>query len=376
MKMSVRQSKRIDPKTGKVTKVFDVDVSYTNPDGKRRRERQRLVDVSKRYAEQYERKMMTALLDGTYGRKEREIPTLEAFSDEFQKSYVKVHNKPSEQRNKEMHLRVHLVPAFGRKKLDEITALDIDRYTAKKLRTGLNPKTINLHLSTLRRALVLAYEWDLIAALPRIRRMKETKPEFVFLDFEEAERLVAAADPEWRVMIITGLKTGMRLGELLGLQWNDVDLVAGRVIVRRNLVRGILGTPKSGKNREIPLSDDAITALKSHRHLKGDVVFCTESGDYLTKEITKRPLWRACKRAGIPHKIGWHALMHTFASHLAMRGSPAKAILELLGHSSIEMTNRYMHLTPDARREAVQLLDKLSGSNVNSASTRDTKECN
>lgn len=289
---------------------------------------------------------------------------------------MKVHNKPSEQRNKEMHLRVHLVPVFGRKRLDEIRALDVDRYTAKKLRTGLSPKTINLHLSTLRRALVLAYQWELIEVLPRIRRLKETKPEFVFLDFGEAERLVKAADPEWRVMIVTGLKTGMRLGELLALRWQDVDLVAGRIIVRRNLVRGILGTPKSGKNREIPLSDDAIAALKSHRHLRGDIVFCTDSGDYLTKEITKRPLWRACKRAGIAHKIGWHALRHTFASHLAMRGAPAKAIQELLGHSSIEMTNRYMHLSPDARREAVQLLDKLSGSQVNSASTRDAKESN
>jgi len=370
--MSVRRGQRTDPKTGKVIKYFDVDVSYTDPDGKRKRPRKRLLGVSKRYAEQYERKMMSELLNGTYGRKEDEVPTLEAFSKEFQKSYVKVHNKPSEQRNKEMHLRVHLVPHFGRKRLNEIKSLDIDRYTAKKLKTGLNPKTINLHLSTLRRALVLAHEWDIISALPRIRRLKETKPEFDFLDFEEAERVVAAADPEWRVMIITGLKTGMRLGELLGLHWDDVDLVAGRIVVRRNLVRGILGTPKSGKNREIPLSDAAIAALKSYRHLRGDIVFCTESGDYLTKEITKRPLWRACKKAGL-RKIGWHVLRHTFASHLAMRGAPAKAIQELLGHSSIEMTNRYMHLSPDARREAVQLLDKLSGSQVNSASTEEAR---
>lgn len=67
--MSVRQGKRTCPETGKVTKWFDVDVSYTNPDGRKRRERKRLFNVSKRYAEQYERKMMNALLDGTYGRK-------------------------------------------------------------------------------------------------------------------------------------------------------------------------------------------------------------------------------------------------------------------------------------------------------------------
>jgi Phage integrase family len=71
---------------------------------------------------------------------------------------------------------------------------------------------------------------------------------------------------------------------------------------------------------------------------------------------TKAPLAHALKRAGLRH-IGWHALRHTFASHLVMRGAPIKAVQELLGHSTIEMTMRYSHLSPDARRDAVRLLD-------------------
>jgi site-specific recombinase XerD len=62
-----------------------------------------------------------------------------------------------------------------------------------------------------------------------------------------------------------------------------------------------------------------------------------------------------CKRAGL-RRIGWHALRHTFASHLVMRGVPLKAVQELMGHATIEMTMRYAHLSPDVRRSAVQML--------------------
>jgi integrase len=126
--------------------------------------------------------------------------------------------------------------------------------------------------------------------------------------------------------------------------------------VRRNVWRGHTGTPKSGRNREIPLSDDALKALKAQRHLRGDLVFCAERGRGLAENECKHPIWRACKRAGL-RRISWHVLRHTFASHLVMRGVPLKAVQELMGHATIEMTMRYAHLSPDVRRNAVQLLD-------------------
>jgi hypothetical protein len=79
-------------------------------------------------------------------------------------------------------------------------------------------------------------------------------------------------------------------------------------------------------------------------------------GEMFKKGACKWPLWRACKRAGL-RRIGWHVLRHTFASHLAMRGVPLKAIQELLGHATIEMTMRYAHLAPAVHRDAVAQLD-------------------
>ena len=130
----------------------------------------------------------------------------------------------------------------------------------------------------------------------------------------------------------------------------------GVLHVRQSVTRGVITEPKSGKGRDVPLSNDALTALKQQQHLRGPLVFCADDGRMFKKNEKKWPLWRACKKAGL-RMIGWHALRHTFASHLVMRGVPLKAVQELMGHATIEMTMRYSHLSPEVPRDAVKLLD-------------------
>src|SRR5205823_2476501 len=105
-----------------------------------------------------------------------------------------------------------------------------ERHKAKKIATGLSPKTINNHLTVLRRVLAVAAEWGKLRSVPSVRWLKVPPPEFDFLTFEEAARLVDGADAECRAMILLALPTGLRQGELLGLRWDDVDLVAGRLV--------------------------------------------------------------------------------------------------------------------------------------------------
>jgi integrase len=249
--------------------------------------------------------------------------------------------------------------------LDAIGARDIERFKSQKFREKLSAKTINNYLTILHKALAVAQEWGLLKVVPPVKWLKVPPIKFDFLTFEEAERLLAAADPEWRTMIMVALKTGLRQGELLALTRDDVDLVAGRLVVNRNLSRGELTTPKNGRTREIPLGDIVTVELKRERHLRSDLIFCKKNGQSLTSGECKHPLYRACKRAGL-RRIGWHVLRHTFASHLVMRGATIKAVQELLGHATIEMTMRYAHLSPDVRKDAVRLLDRP---HVNEAST-------
>ena len=224
---------------------------------------------------------------------------------------------------------------------------------------GYNPKTINNHVTVLTKLLAEAEEAEYIAFVPRVRRMKLPPTSFDFLTVEEANALIDAAEDEWHAMILVALRTGLRQGELLGLQWQDVNLEKGFLVVRRSVFRGRVGSPKSNKGRVVPLCDEAMEALIAHRHSRSPYVFCDRRGEPLTDNQCKWPLERACAHAGLRH-IGWHALRHSFASHLVQQGTNILKVQQYLGHSDIRVTMRYAHLNPEIERESVKVLDTYS----------------
>lgn len=327
---------------------------------------------TRRGAESYERQVLADLRAGIDPRRSKEesatppattVPTFAAHWTEYMNDSAKAHNKPSTVDSKRAIFEQHLEPSFGSLRLDQIGPRQIDRFKASKLQPSdgtrkLEPKTINNCLTVLHDALEVAVKWGIISVAPKIAWLKVAKPPFRFLDFDEAARLVEAArrEPAWHAMIVLALNTGMRQGEILPLRWDAVDLRAGRVHVREAVWRGIVGLPKGGPTREVPLNDTAIAVLKKHKHLRGPFVFCDDDGNMLTKNECKSPLRRAQRLSGIV-ALSWKDLRHSFASHLVMRGVPLKAVQELLGHATIEMTMRYAHLAPTVVRDAVRLLD-------------------
>lgn len=353
--MSVRLKKWKD-RTGKQREAWMVDVLFEHPDGREERVRKVSPVNTRRGAEQYERELRASLLNGTRNQEVKQAPTLSEFDARFL-TYSENNNKPSTVFAKRWILKKHLVPFFGAMPLDKINAEAVEDYKAAKLKAGCSKKSINNHLTALRKLLNLAVEWKVIDHAPKVKGFKLAEGEFVFADFAEADRLIAAAEPTYRAMIVTALKTGLRLGELLALKWEDVDLRSGRLIVRRTLWDGIEGPPKGGKSREVALGDTVLSTLKGHRHLKGEYVFCGDDGRRLTHSGVKKVVPRTCRRAGLSKRLTWHDLRHTFASHLVMRGVALKAVQELLGHTTIAMTMRYAHLSPDVKRDAVKLLD-------------------
>lgn len=345
--MSVYRDKR---------KGWIVDVVYTFPDGRKERKKQKSPVQTRRGAMAFERQLRESLLNP--GAPQRQAPTFREYAVSLLE-HAEIHNKFTTQCAKRTILNCHLLPVFGRMRLDAIKRQHVDSYKARKIRAGYSPKTVNNHLTVLRKALSLAFEDELIDKIPPVKWLKVAEQDFDFLDFDEADRLLRASqrDPLWYTMIMVALRTGLRQGELLALQWDDLDLVAGRVVVRRRDWRGNIDTPKGGRSREIPLTPQCQAVLKSYRHLRGDLVFCKEDGSPLTYGQCKRPMWGYCKLAGL-RRIGWHVCRHTFCSHLAMKGVPLKVIQEYAGHSDIRITMRYAHLSPEVGREAVALLDE------------------
>jgi integrase len=165
--------------------------------------------------------------------------------------------------------------------------------------------------------------------------------------------------------MVLAVHTGMRQGELLGLHWEDVDLDAGTVRVRRSLSQTdegpVLTAPKSAKSRRrIKLSRASVEALKAHRARQNaerlklggawedrGLVFPNRTGGFLSPYLlTDGPLKRPLERAGLP-PIRFHDLRHTCATILLSRGVHAKLVQELLGHATISITlDTYSHVLP------------------------------
>jgi integrase len=341
-------------------KGWEVDIRLVYPDGSKGRERRKAPVSARSAALRWGQARERELLLAWSRPKKKDVPSFRDFVPDFMANHAKVNNKPSEVTAKDKNFRVHLLPAFGSFKLDEIRARDIDRYSAKKLKSGLSPKTINNTLTLLRKTLATAQRWEIIETVPTINWLKVPPSEFRFLDFDEARKFLAAAEhePLWYAMVLTAMRTGLRNGELRALRWVDVDLVAGKLIVRQAAAKQVVGTPKSHKHREVPLTDETVKVLRDKRSLM-KLVFPHPDGRMWTQDECDRPLRRISRRAGLP-AVSWHVLRHTFASHLAMRGAPMKAIQELLGHAHIATTLRYAHLSPSAKRDAVALLETPS----------------
>jgi integrase len=219
-------------------------------------------------------------------------PTLADFAPRFLEHHRAKGNKPGELRAKDQILTDHLIPAFGALPLDRITARLIDAYKVDKQRptadtprpqpkrvrldrprkttrgrAGLAPHTVNNHLTILRSLLHLAARWEMIVRVPAFEMVREDVHDPEFLSFDEARRMVAVAEPEWRIFFITAIGTGLRISELRALRWQDVDLERARIRVARTLTPTGFDVPKSRRPRTVKLGGDIVAALREHpRH--------------------------------------------------------------------------------------------------------------
>jgi integrase len=170
-----------------------------------------------------------------------------------------------------------------------------------------------------------------------------------------AARVVGAAE---EIVILLGGDAGLRKGEIIALEWDDLDFVRGRIVIQRAEYRGVVAAPKGGKTRVVPTTARLLAAVKAYRHLRGPRIFYLADGKSVSEEWVRGVIKRVEKRAGLPVTKGkCHKLRHTFCTRLAMAGQAPRTIQALAGHVSIETTMRYMHVTRAAPAAAIAALD-------------------
>ena len=204
-----------------------------------------------------------------------------------------------------------------------------------------------------------------------LRRGDEPKAVIQPLTRVEASHLVAIARvhfPRWYAWVLLTLRTGLRLGEQMALQWGDIDWHGQFIVVQRNVVREVLTTPKSHQCRRVDMSPQLTIALKEWRRVqqarwlrKGkDLpvwVFPARQGGLLEERNVRHVFTRLLAKATLRH-MRIHDLRHTFASLLLQQGESVVYVKEQLGHGSIQITvDTYGHLIPGANRGAVNRLD-------------------
>jgi integrase len=283
-------------------------------------------------------------------------------------------------------IKNHINERIGGVPLAKLSAAHIQALYADMEADGCSARVRQLTHAVLRRALKQAIRWSLLMWNPcdAVQPPRVPHVEMVVLQPQEVTILLEAAKSErLEALFVLAVTTGMRLGELLGLQWHNVDLQRGAIQVRHTLVDVVgileLAEPKTQKSRRsIHLPEMAIKALSEHREAMiaeglGDLpwVFCTPNGNPIRRShfnaYTFKPF---LARAGLPD-IRFHDLRHTSATLLLSAGVHPKVVQERLGHAQIGVTlDTYSHVLPGMQREAAAKFDEMLAPKVVSVKGR------
>jgi len=272
-------------------------------------------------------------------------------------SYIEHDRKrrPSTVRDYRNTVRLYLLPAFGEDvAVEDITVTNVDAYRARLVADGhLSDRTINKSLVLLHGIFKRAQREHGLTGNPAAgaeRQPYRRSGDFQVLDPSEVAQLAGAAESDQDAALFTvAAFTGLRLGELLGLRWSDIDFTRRLVHVRRSYVLGREDTPKSGRVRSLPLIDQAARALDGlsrREEFTGDDdrVFVDAAGGVLSQDALRPRYRRALARAGLK-LLRFHDLRHTFGT-LAVQAFPLSDVKAYMGHANIETTMIYVHHVP------------------------------
>jgi integrase len=314
-----------------------------------RRIRESTTVTTKRRAEQLLAKRKAEVFEGRFNVETvKPGPIFEEFAEVYLENYSKPNKAPQSYRRDQTSLK-NLRGFFSGKRLTSITPMLIEHYKRKRLNAGKKPATINRELAALKHLYSIAIDWKKVNTNPvkSVKMLREDNVVTNLLTPEGEERLLREAAPHLRPFLICALDTGMRLGELLNLCWENVDLDLGIIRVVKT---------KTRRNREIPISERLHAVLRSlPQSGEHSQVFLGIDGGPV--KSLKEAYGAALERAELG-KIRFHDLRHTFATRLVLSGVDLFTVKELLGHSTIVTTQRYAHPNSRSKRDAIAALSK------------------
>ena len=280
--------------------------------------------------------------------------------------------KPSSYARYNLIIRKYIVLPFGR---DDILNFDgnfLSQYS-RKLTESLKPKTVRDILTVLKQIMAYAEESSLCSVdLSRIKYPKGGSAVVSVLTvFEQSQLqsyLTENIDTQ-KLGVLICLYTGLRLGEICALRWEDIDLNSGVIKIRRTVQRickasggteFLIDSPKSENSvRNIPLPDSLAEQMKNFRCDDMALYFLTGTSQFMQPRTYQNRFKAYLRTAGLDESYHFHSLRHTFASRAIELHFDPKTLSELLGHSSVGITlNRYVHSTIEQKRKSMRLFDK------------------
>jgi len=279
--------------------------------------------------------------------KATEMPTFEDFAMKEYMPHCVAKKKSAS--IEESRLRLYMLPAFGKKRLDELTTQEIHKFH-NEIKMTQSPATANRHLAMLHYMFNLAIQWAYLEKNPAsgVSKYKENNQRQRYLSKDELRRVFEAADKMtnpvagayFRFLILTGL----RKSEALKARWEDVDYENRRLWIAET---------KAGEGRFVILNQSAIDLLRSRHSTPGNpYVFNGEqAGNAFSYTSAQKAFQKLKELAGITDDLRIHDLRHSFASIAINNGASLYEVQHLLGHHNSQTTQRYAHLSEETLRQ-------------------------
>lgn len=300
---------------------------------------------------------------------------LSTLIEDFMTRHCSVACKPSTQDLYRNYTKVHL-GEIKRKVAKDLKKRDIENLILEIKRKGLSNKTINAIITFLMSVLNYAVESGYLKSnpVPKIKKLPQVKPQMHYLNEKQLEvflKLAKETDARFYPFFAAAVFTGMRRGELLGLEWADVDFKRAKIRVNKQYYKGVKQSTKTNRERVIDIPPNLLEILREHKRdtkVLSKLVFPNLSGQpihaYYMEEKHFHPLVERCNEVldeeNQIEKLRFHDLRHSYASYLLSSGVPVRYVQEQLGHASAKMTlDVYTSVMPSAKFGALELLQNI-----------------